>query len=96
MDFLVRGNELINAETFNTQIEYFWGHDHSLFLLECCFKVSEEEFPTRRSGYRIQLGTMGLRVRSLSSLSGLRIWHCRELRYRLQTWLGYGVPVVVV
>ena len=25
---------------------------------------------------RIQLGTMRLRVRSLASLRGLRIWHC--------------------
>ena len=28
---------------------------------------------------RIQLGTMKLQVRSLASLSGLRIWHCCEL-----------------
>ena len=28
---------------------------------------------------RIRLGTMRLQVRSLASLSGLRIWHCREL-----------------
>ena len=28
---------------------------------------------------QIRLGTMGLRVRSLASLSGLSIWHCCEL-----------------
>ena len=28
---------------------------------------------------QIQLGTVGLGVRSLASLSGLRIWRCREL-----------------
>ena len=28
---------------------------------------------------RIQLGTMRLQVRTLASLSGLRIWHCHEL-----------------
>ena len=27
----------------------------------------------------IQLGAMRLQVRSLAQLSGLRIWHCREL-----------------
>ena len=28
---------------------------------------------------QIHLGTMRLQVRSLASLNGLRIWHCREL-----------------
>ena len=32
---------------------------------------------------QIPLGTMRLWVRSLASLSGLRIWHCRELWCRL-------------
>ena len=31
---------------------------------------------------RIRLGTMRLQVPFLASLSGLRIWHCRELWYR--------------
>ena len=44
---------------------------------------------------RIQLGTMRLQVRSLASLSGLRIWHCLELWYRSQTWLRSGVAVIV-
>ena len=33
---------------------------------------------------------------SLASLSGLRIWHCRELWYKLQTRLGSRVVVAVV
>ena len=32
---------------------------------------------------------------SPGSLSGLRIWHCRELCCRLQTWLGSHVAVAV-
>ena len=40
---------------------------------------------------RIQLGTMRLQVRSLALLSGLRIQHCHELWYTLQTWLGSPV-----
>ena len=28
--------------------------------------------------------------------SGLRIWHCRELWHRLQTWLRSCVAVAVV
>ena len=32
---------------------------------------------------QIQLGIMKLRVRSLASISGLRIWRCRELWCRL-------------
>ena len=30
---------------------------------------------------QIQLGTMRLQVQTLASLSGLRIWRCRELWY---------------
>ena len=29
-------------------------------------------------------------------LSGLRIWHCRELWSRSQMWLGSGVAVALV
>ncbi len=39
---------------------------------------------------------MRLRVRSLALLSGLRIRNCRELRCRLQTWLGSRVAVALV
>ena len=38
---------------------------------------------------------MRLLVRSLASLSGLRIWHCRELWYRSQTQLGSCVAVAL-
>ena len=44
----------------------------------------------------IRLGTMRLWVRSLAPLSGLRIWHCRELWYRLQMRLGSGIAVALV
>ena len=45
---------------------------------------------------RIQLVPMRMQVQSLASLSGLRIWHCRELQYRLQMQLGSHVAVAVV
>ena len=45
---------------------------------------------------RIQLGIMGSQVRSLASLSGLRIGHCRELWCRSQTQLGSDIAVAVV
>ena len=45
---------------------------------------------------RIPLGTVRLRVRSLASLPGIRIWRCRELWCRSQTWLGSLVAVAVV
>ena len=44
---------------------------------------------------RIQLGTMRLPVRSLASLSGLRILHCHELWCRSQKQLGSGITVAV-
>ena len=45
---------------------------------------------------QIRLGAMRLRVRSLASLSGLRIRCCCELQFRLQTWLGSCMAVAVV
>ena len=36
-----------------------------------------------------------MQVRSLASLSGLRIGHCHELRCSLQTWLGSGMAMAV-
>ena len=42
-----------------------------------------------------QLASMRIRVPSLASLSGLRIWHCRGLWCRLQTPLGSGAAVAV-
>ena len=44
---------------------------------------------------QIQLETMGLRVRSLASLSGLRIRHCRELWCRSQIQLRSRIAVAV-
>ena len=44
---------------------------------------------------QIQLETIRLWVRSLASLSGLRIQRCRELWYRLQIQLRYDVAVAV-
>ena len=47
------------------------------------------------SGLRTQLQSMRMQVRSLASLSGLRIRHCCELWYRSQTWLGSDIAVAV-
>ena len=44
---------------------------------------------------RIRLGTMRCPVRSLASLSGLMIWLCRELWFKLQTRLRSGDSVAV-
>ena len=49
--------------------------------------------PIVAQGKRIRLGTMRFPVRSLASLSGLKIWHCRELWCRWQTRLRSGVAV---
>ena len=39
---------------------------------------------------------MRTRVQSLASLSGLRIWLCRELRRGSQMWLGSHIAVAVM
>ena len=59
------------------------------------FKVEPGGIPVMAQQKEIRLGTMKFRVRSLASLSGLRIQHCRELCYRLQTQLGSGISVAV-
>ena len=48
------------------------------------------------SGKRILLVSMRMHVQSLSWLSRLRIWHCRELWCKLQTQLGSCKAVAVV
>ena len=45
------------------------------------------EVPIIELQKRIWLVSMRMRVRSLFSISGLRIQHCRELWCRLKTWL---------
>ena len=42
-----------------------------------------------------QLMSMEMQVQSLALLSGLMIWHCRELWSRSQMWLGFRIAVVV-
>ena len=54
------------------------------------------EFPLWLSVLRTQLVSMRMQVQSLAWLRGLRIWHCRELRYRLGMWLGSQAAVAVV
>ena len=43
-----------------------------------------------------RLVSMRLRVPFLTSLSGLRIWYCCELRCRSQMWLGSHVAEALV
>ena len=47
-------------------------------------------------GKQIQLAIMRSQVRSLASLSGLRIQRCHELWCRLQARLGSGIAVTVM
>ena len=42
-----------------------------------------------------RLVSMRMRVQSLALLSGLGIWHCHELWYTSQMWLGSGMAVTV-
>ena len=58
-------------------------------------KSTFQEFPSWLTGYRIQLGIMRIQVRSVASLSGLRIRRCCELWSRFQTRLGSHVAVAL-
>ena len=57
--------------------------------------MTESGVPVLAQWKRIRLGTIRLRVSSLASFNGLRIWHCHELWFRSQTWLGSCVAVAV-
>jgi len=67
-----------------------------LFKNNCVKNLSQTGVPVAVQWKRIRLGTTRLQVRSLASLSGLRIRHCYELWCRLQTRLGSGVAVAMV
>ena len=53
------------------------------------------EFLSWLGGLGTQLVSMRMEVRSLASLSGLRIRCCRELWCRSKTQLGSGLAVAV-
>ena len=59
------------------------------------FKTLKAGVPVVAQWKQIQLGSMRLQVRSLASLSGLRIPSCCELWCRSQTQLRSGVAVTV-
>ena len=52
--------------------------------------------PVMAQRKQIWLASMRMQVRSLASVSGLRIWRCHELWCRSQTRLGSDVAVAVV
>ena len=54
------------------------GYNNFFFFFFFLSKVNVG-VPTVAQWNQILLGTMRLQVRSLASLSGLRIWHCHEL-----------------
>ena len=41
-------------------------------------------------------GSMRIRIQPRASISGLRIWHCRERWHRSQTGLRSGIAVTVL
>ena len=49
------------------------------------------EFPLWLSELGTRLASMRMQVRSLASVSGLRIWHC----HKLQCWLPMGFQSLV-
>ena len=60
------------------------------------FKKPYPGVPIVAQRKQIWLGTIGLWVRSLASLNGLRIQRCHELWCRSQMWFGSYVTVAVV
>ena len=71
-------------------ISLVWGIAWSLGILK-----GDSGIPTVAQWKRIRLGTMGLQVGSLASLSGLRIRRCHELWCGSQMRFRSGVAVAV-
>ena len=75
--------------------------EHLLTSVICIWTLNDLEkllchgVPVMAQWKRIRLGAMRLRVPSLASLSGLRIWCCRELWCRSQMRLGSHMAVAV-
>ena len=59
----------------------------------CIFKTLLSRSSLCDSAVKDRLVSMRTWVWSLASLSGLRIWHCRELQCRSQMWLGSCVAM---
>ena len=59
-------------------------------------KLVWREVPLWLSGLQSWLASVRMQIWSLSSLSGLKIWCCRELQCSLQTWLWSCVAMAVV
>ena len=94
-NLVVRNHRVHRRGSWRSQILDQVERKRSMFHL--CLKVILcWEFPLRFSGLQTQLVSMRMQIRPLVSLSGLRIWCCRELWYKLQMWLGSGIAVTVV
>ena len=62
----------------------------------CSSSRSERGVPIVAQQKQTRVESMRVQVRSLTSLSGSRIWRCCELWRRLQMWLRSQVAVAVV
>ena len=61
----------------------------------CGPKKTKKGVPVVAQGKQIRLGTMRLQVRSLASLSGLRIRHCHELWCMSQKQFGSCIAMAM-
>ena len=61
------------------------------WITDGLIKEKAQRVPIVVQWKQIWLESVRMWVQSLSSLSGLGIWHCRELWCRLQTWLRSSV-----
>ena len=72
-----------------------WVKDLALSVLWCGFKTLALGVPVVAQWLMNPTRNHEVSVRSLASLSGLRIPHCRELWCGSQTWLGSHVAVAL-
>ena len=87
------------TKTFQKELLSLKSNSHPLskanFYTATLYLKAVPEFPVVAQWKRIWLASMRMQVRSLASLSGLRIQCCCELRCRLKTWLGSSIAAAV-
>ena len=85
--------EIINSWNGSAEVQYDICNIFTHQKVRKCLKSVGSGSSCHGSRKRIWLASMRTQVPSLASLSGLRIWHCREQWCRSQMWLGSCVAV---
>ena len=89
------GSGIVTATSRITAVAQVWSLAQNVHMPWSMASKKEREFPLWLSGLQTLLVSMMMRIQSLASVSGLRIWHCWEPWCVSKTQLGFWVAVAV-